>query len=258
MKLENRVAFITGASGGIGGEIALLFAREGANTGLAARRVDKLESLAAEVMALGRKAVVCRCDVMNNDDIVSAIRTTVKELGPIDILVNNAGIVTFEPVHRLPDEVWHRAMQINLTAPFVAIREVLPSMIERKKGRIINVASVSGKIGLPFRSAYAASKHGVLGLTKSLAAETAMLGITANAICPTFVATEMWWESIGKFAEEMGKSYDEMSEEMRNRVPMKRFIEAREVAPLALYLASDDSAGMTGQSINICGGFITH
>lgn len=258
MKLKGRVAFITGASGGIGRAIAITFAREGANLGLAARSVDKLKALAAEVQDLGGKAVACRCDVMRNEDILSAIRTTVRELGPIDILVNNAGIVSFEPVHRLPDEVWQRTIQINLTAPFVAIREVLPSMMERKRGRIINVASVSGKIGLPYRSAYAASKHGVLGLTKSLAAEVATLGITANSVCPTFVATPMFQESIQKFADETGKSFQEMSEELRNRVPMKRFIEASEVAPLALYLASDDSAGMTGQSINICGGFITH
>jgi 3-hydroxybutyrate dehydrogenase len=258
MKLKGRVAFITGASGGIGREIALAFAREGAHVGLAARSVDKLEAVAAEVEGLGSKAVVCRCDVMKDEDIVGAIRATVKALGPIDILVNNAGIVSFEPVHRLPDEVWRRTIQINLTAPFVAIREVLPSMRERKRGRIINVASVSGKIGLPFRSAYAASKHGVLGLTKSLAAEVATLGITANSICPTFVDTPMFQESIQKFADETGKSFQEMSEELRNRVPMKRFIGAAEVAPLALYLASDDSAGMTGQSINVDGGFITH
>ncbi len=258
MKLENRVAFITGASGEQGREIALIFAREGANVGLAARSVDKLEALAAEVKGLGRKAVVCRCDVMKNDDIVKAIRATVKELGPIDILVNNAGVVSYEPIHRMPYEEWDRTIRINLTAPFVAIREALPSMIERKKGRIINIASVSAKVGMPYRSAYAASKHGVLGLTKSLSAEVATMGITANSICPAFVPSRMLDESIQKFADGMGKSFEEMSEELRNRVPMKRFIEPREVASLVLYLASDDSAGMTGQSINLDGGFVTH
>jgi len=258
MKLKDRVAFITGASGGIGGETALLFAREGAKMGIAARSVDKLKALAAEIRKIGSRAVVCQCDVMKNEDIVNAIRTTVKELGPIDILVNSAGIVSFEPVHRLPDEVWHRTIQINLTAPFVAIREVLPSMMERKKGRIINIASVSGKIGLPYRSAYAASKHGLLGLSKSLAAEVAPLGITVNNICPTFVSTAMFEESIQKWADETGKSFAEMSEELRNKVPIKRFIKPEEAAPLALYLASDDSAAMTGQSINLDGGFIMH
>jgi NAD(P)-dependent dehydrogenase (short-subunit alcohol dehydrogenase family) len=145
-----------------------------------------------------------------------------------------------------------------MTAPFVAIREVLPSMMERKKGRIINIASVSGKIGLPYRSAYAASKHGLLGLSKSLAAEVAPLGITVNNICPTFVSTAMFDESIQKWADETGKSFAEMSEELRNRVPIKRFIKPEEAAPLALYLASDDSAAMTGQSINLDGGFIMH
>ena len=258
MKLKNRVAFITGASGGIGGEIAKLYAKEGAKIGLAARSVDKLKALAAEIEKIGSKAVVCKCDVMKNDEIISAIRTTVKELGPIDILVNSAGIVSFEPVHLLPDEVWQRTMQINCTAPFVAIREVLPSMIERKKGRIINIVSVSGKVGFPFRSAYAASKHGALGLTKSLSAEVAPLGITANSICPTFVSTAMFEESIQKWADANGKSFKEMSAEILSKVPIKRFIDPAEVAPLALLLASDESAGMTGQSINVDGGFLQY
>jgi len=258
MKLKDRVAFITGASGGIGGEIAKLFAKEGAKVGLAARSVDKLKALAAEIEKTGSKAVVCKCDVMKNDEIVSAIRTTVKELGPVDILVTSAGIVSFEAVHLLPDEVWQRTMQINCTAPFVAIREVLPSMIERKKGRIINIASVSGKVGFAYRSAYAASKHGVLGLTKSLSAEVAPFGITANCICPTFVSTAMFDESIQKWAEATGKSFKEMSAELLNKVPIKRFIDPSEAAPLALLLASDESAGITGQSINLDGGFLQY
>jgi NAD(P)-dependent dehydrogenase (short-subunit alcohol dehydrogenase family) len=258
MKLKDRVAFITGASGGIGGEIAKLYAKEGAKVGLAARSVDKLKALAAEIEKIGSKAVVCKCDVMKNDEIVSAIRTTVKQLGPIDILVNSAGIVSFEAVHLLPDEVWQRTMQINCTAPFVAIREVLPSMIERKKGRIINIVSVSGKVGFAFRSAYAASKHGALGLTKSLSAEVAPFGITANSICPTFVSTAMFEESIQKWADANKKTFKEMSAELLSKVPIKRFIDPAEVAPLALLLASDESAGMTGQSINVDGGFLQY
>ncbi|MDP7370855.1 MAG: SDR family NAD(P)-dependent oxidoreductase [Nitrospinota bacterium] len=258
MKLENQVAFITGASGGIGGEIAMAFAQEGADVALAARRVEKMEILAEKIRGLGRKALVFRCDVTNDSDILDTLRSTEKELGPIDVLVNNAGIVSFEAVHELPDEVWDRTMQINAKAPFVAIREVLPSMIGRKKGKIINVASVSGKIGLAYRSAYAASKHAVLGLTRSLSAEVAPFGITANCICPTFVDTEMFEESIQKWADETGKSYEEQREELRNRVPMKRFIEAAECVPLALLLASDDSNGITGQAINVDGGFVQY
>ncbi len=258
MKLEGKVAFITGASGGIGGEVAMTFAREGADVALAARRVDRLEALAEKVRAVGRRALVCKCDVEKDEDILAAIRNTVKELGPIDILMNNAGIVSFEAVHELPDEVWDRTMQINAKAPFVAIREVLPSMIERKSGKIINVASVSGKIGLAYRSAYAASKHAVLGLTRSLSAEVAPLGITANCICPTFVVTEMFDESIQKWADETGKTFEEQREELRNRVPMKRFIDPAEVAPLALLLACDDSRGITGQAINVDGGFVQY
>ncbi len=258
MKLDGKVAFITGASGSIGGEVAMTFAREGADLALAARRVARLEALAEKVRAEGRRALVCKCDVMKDEEILAAIRNTAVELGPIDILMNNAGIVSFEAVHELPDEVWYRTMQINAKAPFVAIREVLSSMIERKSGRIINVASVSGKIGLPYRSAYAASKHAVLGLTRSLSAEVAPLGITANCICPTFVSTEMFDESIQKWADETGKTFEEQREELRNLVPMKRFIDPAEVAPLALLLACDDSRGITGQAINVDGGFVQY
>ena len=256
MKLKGRVAFITGASGGIGGAIARIFAQEGASVGLAARRVDKLETLAAELRKAGAKTSVSKCDLMKDQDILDAVRKTVKELGPIDILVSCAGIVSFEPVHKLPDNVWDRTMQINAKAPFVAIREVLPSMLERKYGRIINVASVSGKIGLAYRSAYAASKHALLGLNRALAAEVAEHGITANCICPTFVATEMFDESIQKWADETGKTFEQMSEELRQKVPMKRFIAPEECAPLALLLASEDNGGMTAQAINVDGGFV--
>ncbi len=256
MKLEGKVAFITGASGGIGGAIARTYASEGANLALAARSVDKLEALAKEIESMGRKALVCPCDVMKDEDILDSLRKTVDMLGPVDILVNNAGIVSFEAVHQLPDEVWERTMQINAKAPFTAIREVLPSMLERKSGKIINVASVSGKIGLAYRSAYAASKHAVLGLTKALSAEVAPFGVTANCICPTFVSTGMFEESIQKWADETGKTFEEQAEELRNRVPMKRFIESEECAPLALLLACEDSGGITGQAINVDGGFV--
>jgi len=135
---------------------------------------------------------------------------------------------------------------------------VLPGMLERKYGRIVNVASVSGKIGLAFRGAYAASKHALVGLNRSLAAETAPYGITANCICPTFVATEMFDESIQRWADSTGKSFKEMSEELRQKVPMKRFIAPEECAPLALLLASEENGGMTAQAINIDGGFVQY
>ena len=258
MKLEGKTAFITGASGGIGGAIARIFAQEGANVGIAARSMDKLEALAVQIRDLDRKCVVSKCDVMKDQDILDAIRGTVSELGPIDVLVNCAGIVSFEAVHELPDSVWDQTMQINAKAPFVAIREVLPSMMERKWGRIINVASVSAKIGLAYRSAYAASKHAVLGLNRAVAAEVAHLNITANCICPTFVATEMLEESIQKWADEMGKSFEVMKEEIIQKVPMKRLIDPEECAPLALLLACDDCAGMTAQAINVDGGFVQY
>ena len=258
MKLKDRVAFITGSSGGIGREIALAFAKEGAHMGLAARNMDKLNALAEEVRKLGRKAIVCRCDVLKNEEIVNAIRATVKALGSIDILVNSAGTFTLGEFQVMTDEQWHTILQTNLTAPFVAIREVLPSMIERKKGRIINIGSNSSKEGRPTAAVYAASKHGLLGLTKSLAAQVAPLGITANAICPGFVATEMLEKSKQLRIAASGKSREEVTEELLNRIPTKRFVDPKEIAPLAVYLASDESPSMTGQAINIVGGAIMY
>ncbi|MBI3024299.1 MAG: SDR family oxidoreductase [Candidatus Tectomicrobia bacterium] len=256
MKLQNKIAFITGGGRGIGREIALAFAREGADVAVAARTTAEVEAVAKEVQGLGRRGLAVRLDLANRANIRQAVKTVLERFGRIDILVNNAGVLSKGPVLSLAEETWDTTLAINLTGMFLVTQSVLGQMLERKWGRIINVNSSSGKIGLPYRSAYAASKHGALGFVRSLANEVADKGITVNAICPGLVETPMWDTSVENFAAEMGKTTEEAREMFRQRIPVKRFTEAWELAPLAVYLASDDAISMTGQAIQLDGGFL--
>jgi NAD(P)-dependent dehydrogenase (short-subunit alcohol dehydrogenase family) len=173
--------------------------------------------------------------------------------GP-DILVNNAGIAESATLVNTDDELWHRHLNTNLSGTFYCTRAALPSMIQERWGRIINVASIAGKTGAPYISAYAASKHGVLGLTRSVAHEVATLGITANAICPGYVDTEMVSRGIEKITSRTGRSEEEALETLKNMSPQHRLVTVEEVAAVALLLASDEGRGINGQAINVDGG----
>ncbi|OGL60398.1 MAG: hypothetical protein A3I72_12490 [Candidatus Tectomicrobia bacterium RIFCSPLOWO2_02_FULL_70_19] len=256
MRLQNRIAFITGGGRGIGREIALAFAREGADVAVAARTQGEVEAVAKEVQALGRRGLAVRLDLTNRANIRQAAKTVLEHFGRVDILVNNAGVLSKGPVHTLGEAAWDFTLAINLTGIFLVTQSLLGQMLERGWGRIININSSSGKIGLPYRSAYAASKHGALGFMRSLASEVADKGITVNAICPGLVDTQMWDTSVENFAAEMGKTPEEAREMFRQRIPVKRFTGAWELAPLAVYLASDDAISMTGQAIQLDGGFL--
>jgi len=173
--------------------------------------------------------------------------------GP-DILVNNAGIAESATLVNTDDELWHRHLNTNLSGTFYCTRAALPSMIQERWGRIINVASIAGKTGAPYISAYAASKHGVLGLTRSVAHEVATVGITANAICPGYVDTEMVSRGIEKIKSRTGRSEEEALETLKNMSPQHRLVTVEEVAAIALLLASDEGRGINGQAINVDGG----
>lgn len=256
MRLLDKVAFITGGGRGIGREIALAFAREGADVGVAARTLAEVEAVAKEVQALGRRGLALRLDLSDRANVRQTARKVLDHFGRVDILVNNAGVLPKGPVQSLDEQTWDSTLAINLTGMFLITQSFLGQMLERGWGRIININSSSGKIGLPYRSAYAASKHGALGFMRSLASEVADKGITVNAICPGLVETQMWDKSVENFAAEMGKSPEEAREMFRQRIPVKRFTEAWELAPLAVYLASDDAISMTGQAIQLDGGFL--
>jgi len=258
MTLKDRIALITGGGRGIGRAIALAFAREGAHVALAARTIAQVEAVAGEITeAAGSTALAVVCDV---SDVESVKRMFVSveenfERGP-DILVNNAGIAESAPLIKTDDELWHRHLAINLSGTFYCTRAALPSMIRRGWGRVINVASIAGKTGAPYIAAYSASKHGVLGLTRSVALEVAAKGITVNAICPGYVDTDMTTHAVENITAKTGHPADQALAAIKRLSPQNRLIMPEEVAALALLLASEAGRGINGQAINVDGGSV--
>jgi len=250
--LNNKIALITGGGRGIGRAIALAFARQGAIDAVSARTKEQVDAVAKEI---GANAVALVCDVADPDSVNTMFSRAQQALGRgPDILVNNAGIAESATLVNTDDELWHRHLNTNLSGTFYCTRAALPSMIQERWGRIINVASIAGKTGAPYISAYAASKHGVLGLTRSVAHEVATLGITANAICPGYVDTEMVSRGIEKITSRTGRSAEEALETLKNMSPQHRLVTVEEVAAVALLLASDEGRGINGQAINVDGG----
>ncbi len=174
----------------------------------------------------------------------------------VDILVNNAGIADSAPLVKTSDELWQRLLGVNLTGTFLCTRAALPAMLQRGWGRVINIASIAGKTGAPYISAYTASKHGVLGLTRSVALEVATKGITVNAICPGYVETEMAEQAISNITSKTGKSEQEARDVLNRMSPQNRLVTPEEVAALALLLASEEGRGINGQAINVDGGSV--
>lgn len=246
--LNDKVALITGGGRGIGRAIALLFAQHGARVAVAARSRDQVETVAQEI---GDNAVALVCDVSNPDQ-VAGIFADVKP----DILVNNAGIAESATFVTTTDDMWQRHIAINLSGTFYCTRAALPAMLEKGWGRVINIASIAAKTGAPYVAAYTASKHGVLGLTRSLAVEVAARGITVNAICPGYVDTEMTSRGVEKITAKTGRSAEEALEALKKMSPQKRLVTSEEVAAVALLLASDEGRGINGQGINIDGGSV--
>ena len=196
MLLEGKSAFITGAGRGIGQGIALAFARQGCDIAVVARTASELETTAEGVRALGRRALAIPCDVTDGDAVRRAVDTALAELGSIDVLVNNAGYGDFKPFIKTDRESWQRTLDVNLTGPFLCIQAVLPSMMARRSGRIINISSVAGLKPIPNQSAYCASKYGLNGLTAVLALELCPYGIGVHAICPGGVDTQLSRENM--------------------------------------------------------------
>ena len=256
--LEDRLALVTGGGRGIGRAVALAFAREGASVAVAARTVEQIEMVAEEIRSeCGVLALAVACDVSRPESVAHAFSEVRERFGRnVDILVNNAGIAESAPLVKTDDELWQRHLAINLSGTFYFMRAALPAMIERGWGRIINVASIAGKTGAPYIAAYSASKHGVLGLTRSVALEVATKGVTVNAICPGYVETEMTSRAVEKITAKTGKRAEEALDVIKRMSPQNRLIEPEEVAALALLLASHEGRGITGQAINVDGGSV--
>jgi NAD(P)-dependent dehydrogenase (short-subunit alcohol dehydrogenase family) len=262
MQLEGRVAVVTGGGRGIGRAIAELFYREGARVAVASRNTKLLQTVTMEINQGDHRIVPFRCDVRDKDEVEVLIGNVVEVWDRVDILINNSGVSGLTPVAAgadagPPEEIdkrWRDILDTNLTGVYLCTREAVPHMPEDGSGRIINLSSVLGKFGVPGYGAYCASKHGVIGLTKALALELAPKKITVNAICPGWVDTEMARQGLQSGAQGLGISLEEFRRQREQAVPLGRFVEAREVARLALYLASEEGAGMTGQAINLDGG----
>jgi NAD(P)-dependent dehydrogenase (short-subunit alcohol dehydrogenase family) len=260
ISLKGKVAVVTGASRGIGRSIAITLAAAGATVVAIARTPDLLQSLQAEVGAAGGESIPYICDVSDFPALHKSLLDASKRFGKIDILVNNAGIYLTDPVKDMNLTEWNSVMNINSTSAFVATKVLLEGMIEANWGRVLFISSISGKAGEPYGAAYSASKFAMIGLMQSLALEVARYGVTANAICPGWVNTDMAKSAFQdeKWCRLNALDPDQAEELSRLSVPQQRLIEPSEVAALALYLCSDFARGITGQSINICGGLSIH
>jgi 3-hydroxybutyrate dehydrogenase len=259
--LHGRVALVTGSTSGIGLGIARAFCARGMNVVLNgfgdAGEIERLRAGLAEEFAVDVRSAAA--DISKAEAIEEMIATAVGELGPIDVLVNNAGIQHVAPIEEFPVEKWNAILAINLSAAFHTIRAVIPSMKERKRGRIINVASAHALVASPFKSAYVSAKHGIAGLTKTVALEVAEDNITVNAICPGYVLTPLVEKQIPDTAKARGISEEAVVRDVLLAAqPTKRFVTVEEVAALAVFLAGHSAASITGAIIPIDGGWTAH
>ena len=245
MRLKDKVALITGGARGIGQAIAMTFAREGADIVVADVNLEIAQKTASEIEGLGRKAMALEMDVTNYDLVEEGVNKILDKMGKVDILVNNAGITKDNLVLRMSQADWDAVINVNLKGTFNCIKAVSRPMVKQRSGRIISIASIIGLMGNPGQANYAASKAGIIALTKTVAKELASRNINANAVAPGFIQTEM-----------TAKLPEEIKKKMLEAIPLGKLGTPEDVANVCLFLASQESSYITGQTITIDGGMV--
>ena len=257
--LTGRTAIVTGAGSGIGAAIATELAQAGAYVLVQDLRPDPAAGIVESIRATGGAADAIGGDISNPDDVRTLVDGLLQSHDRIDILVNNAGVQHVAPLESFPMEQWARLLGVLLTGPFLLTQAVLPPMRHQQWGRIINIASINGKRGDPGKAAYCSAKHGLIGLTRVAALETATDGITVNAICPGLVDTPFIQNQLDDLAALHGVAREDALEHVfLSSIPQKRMLDPQEIATMARYLASDEARGITGQAINVSAGLIMH
>ncbi|MGV3724694.1 MAG: 3-hydroxybutyrate dehydrogenase [Actinomycetota bacterium] len=253
---QGRVALVTGAGSGIGKAIAVALATTGAAVALADLNEAGVAGTAEEIRAAGGDALALTGDVSQRADTQAWVEATQARFGGLDILVNNAGLQYVSPVHEFPEDRWDQLIGVMLTGPFLLTRYALPGMLERGWGRIVNMGSIHSLVASKFKSAYNSAKFGLLGLTKTVALETAGTGVTVNCVCPAYVRTPLIEQQIPLLAKKHGLPESEVIRTIiLPNCPLGRLLEPDEVAQAVLYLCSDGAAGMTGAALPLDGGW---
>ena len=251
-KLEGQVAWISGATSGIGEATARLFAREGAAVAIAGRRAGLARRIARELVDAGGQAIAVACDVSNERQVAAGISRTVKQFGKLDIVVNNAGMVDVKPLHQYTEQDWDRVMDVNVKSVFFALKHALPHLRRSGRSYVVNVGSISSFVGQALTPVYTATKHAMVGLSKSIALDYAVDGIRCNCICPGITDTPMLREHLN-----VQPDPDAALAQRLRRVPMGVSLTPHDVAKSILFLSCEDSSGITGTTLVIDAGYLT-